>query len=93
MRYEHDYSQENLKLIWKLYYRADYNEDLSEHELDGILVGKYDGDFQLNNKEVAEAKWVSWDWLVGDMKNNRETYAPWFLLIMEDKRLLDVINE
>ena len=64
-------------------YKAEFDNGLTEHELDRVFVGTYDGEVIPNAEEVAEYKRISLESLKKDMKKNADLYAPWFHLIME----------
>lgn len=65
-------------------YKADVGQNLWEHELDHVFVGKYDGDFNLNPKEVSEIQWISLDKLFLSLKKNPEIYTEWFKIILTE---------
>jgi isopentenyldiphosphate isomerase len=44
-----------LRELFAFTYHADYNQELSEHELDMVIIGKYQGNYKLNLKEVEVA--------------------------------------
>jgi isopentenyl-diphosphate delta-isomerase len=81
-----------LKTLYAYQYRVDYNDTLSEHELNSVVVGEYTGDYVLNMDEVKEAKWVKWDELTQAITIHPEQYAPWFVLIFKDKRFTNYIK-
>jgi isopentenyl-diphosphate delta-isomerase len=64
-------------------YKAVFDNGLTEHELDYILVGNYEGIIQINPEEVADYKWVEIEWLKVDMKINPTNYTAWFTIISE----------
>jgi len=64
-------------------YKAAFDNGLTEHELDYILVGNYEGIIQINPVEVADYKWVEIAWLKVDMKINPTNYTAWFTIISE----------
>lgn len=64
-------------------YKAPFDNGLTEHEFDHILVGNFDGEPDLNPEEVAAWKWVSLDNLKKDMKKNPHIYTEWFKIIFE----------
>lgn len=69
---------ENLTFIFKLLYQAKYNDVLSEHELDHVFIGEWDGEVALNREEAAASQWKLWEELAADMKKNPSQYTPWF---------------
>lgn len=80
--------KQELKERYTFYYQADYNEVLSEHELDTVIVGEYKGGYSLNPEEAADAKWMGWTELKKDLEQNSKIYAPWPKYIFNDLRLL-----
>lgn len=82
----------DLRLAFKLYYRARYNKDLSEHEVDGILVGHWNGKPRPDGNEVAGFRWVGWQDLLRKSKKASFGYAPWVGKAMVDKRLQQILE-
>jgi isopentenyl-diphosphate delta-isomerase len=64
-------------------YKAAFENGLTEHEFDHILVGKFNGLVSINPNEVASCKWVSVAWLQSDMQQNPQDYTAWFTIISE----------
>lgn len=83
----------SLKLIYKQLYQAKYDENFSEYELDGVIVGEWNGVPKPNPDEAADWKWLSWRKLKIDLIKRPKFYTPWFDLIVKDKRLKEVFNE
>jgi isopentenyl-diphosphate Delta-isomerase len=68
---------------YKFIYKAHLDSNLTEHELDHVFIGKYDGKPNMNSAEVEDWKFVNIEWLRQDMKKNPNHYTEWFKLIME----------
>ncbi len=83
-----------LQELYRFYYQADYDDKMSEHELDVVVVGEWDGGWDLNQEEVDELKWVNLGRLLELLKNPKadESYAPWFLMIIKDSRIRDLLG-
>lgn len=64
-------------------YKAPFDNGLTEHEFDHILVGNFEGEPDLNPNEVAEWKWMSLENIEKDMKRNPSIYTEWFKIIFE----------
>jgi len=64
-------------------YKAPFDNGLTEHEFDHILVGKYNEDPVLNPEEAADFKWLSLDEVKRDMEVNPHLYTAWFKIIFE----------
>jgi isopentenyl-diphosphate delta-isomerase len=62
-------------------YKAPFDNGLTEHELDHILVGYFNGTPQINPEEVASWRWISMDDLKTDIDTDPELYTVWFKII------------
>ena len=65
-------------------YKADFDNGLTEHEFDHVLVGNFNGEVIINQVEVASYKWVELDWLKQDMIKNPNSYTAWFKIISKN---------
>ncbi|MBN2009267.1 isopentenyl-diphosphate Delta-isomerase [candidate division KSB1 bacterium] len=59
-------------------YKAALDHELTEHELDHVLVGFYDGEIHINKNEAKSYRWVNTDWLMEDIEQHPERYTVWF---------------
>lgn len=64
-------------------YKAPFDNGLTEHEYDHILLGSFEGEPDLNPDEVAAWKWMSLEAIQEDMKINSEIYTEWFKIIFD----------
>lgn len=64
-------------------YKAPFDNGLTEHEFDHILVGHYSDNPNLNPDEAHDYKWVSLEDLKKDMKENPDRYTAWFKIIFD----------
>lgn len=64
-------------------YKAPFDNGLTEHEFDHILVGHYDDEPNINSEEVASWKWMSLEDVKKDMEMSPEHYTAWFKIIFE----------
>ncbi|MEC3907286.1 isopentenyl-diphosphate Delta-isomerase [Tamlana sp. 2201CG12-4] len=64
-------------------YKAPFDNGLTEHELDYILLGKYNGAPEINPEEVASWKWMSLEDVKADMSQNPDVYTAWFKVIFD----------
>ncbi len=71
-----------LEEAFSFIYKAKFDNGLTEHELDHVLIGKYDGSVKSNPDEVASWNWVDVETLKGDMKENPDRYAYWLKVAM-----------
>lgn len=67
-------------------YKADFENGLTEHELDHVYIGRYNGEPDPNSEEAGDWKWIETDELKQDIEENPNKYTPW-LKIALDKAL------
>ena len=89
--------EKDLRVLYKYYYQAKYNGELSEHEVNAVVVGTYDPPkadkgLEINEYEVAEAKWVKWRDLAREIDASSRIYAPWLKLMIKDKRFIKYLK-
>jgi len=64
-------------------YKAPFDNGLTEHEFDHILLGNFEGEPNLNPDEVAAWKWMSLEAIKQDMAAHPTIYTEWFKIIFE----------
>lgn len=64
-------------------YKTPFDNGLTEHEFDHILVGKYNTDPEINRKEVHSWKWMALEAIKEDMGIQPELYTSWFKIIFD----------
>jgi isopentenyl-diphosphate delta-isomerase len=72
-----------LKETISFIYKAPFENGLTEHEFDYILVGEYENGPQPNPDEVNDWKWMSLDDIENDINKNPNLYTEWFKIIFE----------
>lgn len=72
-----------LKETTSFIYKAPFDNGLTEHELDHILVGTYEGEPVINEDEVAAWKWMPLESVKNDIQDHPEEYTAWFKIIFE----------
>jgi isopentenyl-diphosphate delta-isomerase len=72
-----------LKETTAFIYKAEFDNGLTEHEFDHILVGEYNDEPAINKEEVEAWKWISLDSLKNDIKDNPQSYTVWFKIIFD----------
>lgn len=65
-------------------YNSKLDKGLTEHELDHVFTGKYNGDFALNSVEVHTIKYITVDQLLIEIKNHPENYTEWFKICLNE---------
>jgi len=73
----------NLKDTMAFIYKAPFDNGLTEHEFDHILVGNFNDLPNLNPQEVSAWKWMKLEEVKTDMKNHPERYTEWFKIIFD----------
>jgi len=74
----------DIKEISSFIYRAcDERSGLTEHELDHVLVGQFDGQPRPDAAEIDDWRWVDLEPLILDMQNNPGLYTPWFKIAID----------
>lgn len=71
------------EMFWFIY-RADFDNGLTEHELDHVMVGHSEDDPVINPDEVAAYKWMDMESVRQDIKNRPDIYTEWFKIIFEE---------
>jgi isopentenyl-diphosphate delta-isomerase len=64
-------------------YKAEFDNGLTEHELDHVMVGYYNEEPIINLEEVASWRWIDMEVLQKDMKDNPQDYTAWFKIIFD----------
>lgn len=70
--------------VFSFVYRAPFDNGLTEHELDHVLVGKYNENPKINPTEVAGFKWISLTDLKQDIEQHPSEYTAWFKIIFKE---------
>ena len=72
-----------LEEVFSFIYKAPFDNGLTEHELDHVMVGKYNGLPKINKEEVQDYKWMTLEEVKVDMELNPSIYTAWFQIIFE----------
>jgi isopentenyl-diphosphate delta-isomerase len=72
-----------IKEVFSFIYKAPFDNGLTEHELDHVMVGYYNEDPIINRDEVEAFKWMTLDDVKTDIENRPELYTAWFKIIFE----------
>ena len=60
----------NLKEIFSFVYKAQFDNGLTEHELDHVMIGNFNGVPKINPDEVASYKWMTLEAVKKDKFHN-----------------------
>lgn len=72
-----------LKELFHFIYKAPFDNGLTEHELDHVMIGYYQNEPLINPEEVASWKWMSIEDVRIDILHNPQLYTVWFKIIFE----------
>ena len=67
--------------IFHFTYRAEFSDQLTEHELDHIFIGYSDMQPEIDPVEAMDWSYLSSDELLGDIAVSPEKYSIWFRLL------------
>ena len=73
-----------LQEVFSFIYKAPFDNGLTEHEYDHVLVGYSDAQPQINPEEVTSWKWLSLEAIKEDILQAPEQYTAWFKIIFEE---------
>jgi isopentenyl-diphosphate delta-isomerase len=74
----------NLQEKFNFIYKAEVGQNLWEHELDYVFVGKFEGNFNLDKNEVSEVRYISMQNLESETLDNPENFTEWFKIILRE---------
>ena len=73
-----------LEEIFSFVYKAPFDNGLTEHELDHVMVGTFNGVPTINREEVESYKWMSLEAVKEDIVKNPQEYTAWFKIIFQE---------
>ncbi|MCW4469063.1 isopentenyl-diphosphate Delta-isomerase [Flavobacterium sp. MFBS3-15] len=73
-----------LKELFSFIYKAPFDNGLTEHELDHVMIGYYNGEPEINRDEAESWKWMAIDAVKEDMQEHPEQYTVWFRIIFDE---------
>jgi len=80
----------DLKESISFIYKAPFDNGLTEHEYDHVLIGNYNEVPIINPEEVAHWKWMPIEAIKNDILIQPELYTEWFKIIFD--KFYDHIN-
>lgn len=72
-----------LKEATSFIYKAPFDNGLTEHEYDHVMIGHYSDMPMINKEEASDWKWMSLEAVKVDMSVHPELYTAWFKIIFE----------
>ena len=73
----------SLRKVHDFIYKAELDNNLTEHEFDHVFYGIYNEDPIINKDEADDFKWIDMDSLNEDIKTNGVNYTIWFKIAFE----------
>ena len=74
-----------LKEVFDFIYKAkDEESGMTEHELDHVFVGQYEGEIPFNPEEVKAVRWISAAKLYVEIDENPDKFSFWFKIILKE---------
>lgn len=74
----------DLKELFHFIYKAPFDNGLTEHELDHVMIGYYNDAPVINTDEAESWKWMSIEDIKKDMQLFPEIYTVWFKIIFDE---------
>jgi isopentenyl-diphosphate delta-isomerase len=74
----------SLKELFHFIYKAPFDNGLTEHELDHVMIGYYNDEPKINREEVENWKWMSIENVAKDIQLQPEIYTVWFKIIFDE---------
>lgn len=73
----------DLKEVFSFIYKAPFDNGLTEHELDHVMIGYYEDAPKLNKEEAEAYKWMPLEDVKKDIEENPQLYTAWFKIIFK----------
>jgi mannose-6-phosphate isomerase len=73
-----------LKEVFHFIYQAPFDNGLTEHELDHVMIGFSNKNPIINPDEVMSYKWKTLEDIQADIKLHPENYTEWFKIIFDN---------
>ena len=73
-----------LKEVFWFVYKAPFDNGLTEHESDHVMVGYYNEDPVINREEVESFQWMTMEDVKKDIRKHPENYTEWFKIIFRE---------
>jgi len=74
----------NLKELFWFVYKAPFDNGLTEHELDHVMIGHYNENPVINKAEVAAFSWMTLEAVKNDIESKPHKYTAWFKIIFKE---------
>jgi len=72
-----------LNEVFSFIYKNRFDNGLTEHELDHVFTGEFNGKPDPDPTEVGEFAWISLDMLKEEIKKHPNRYTAWFKILLK----------
>lgn len=79
--------------LYSFIYRQEFENGLTEHELDHVLVTFSEDIPSINPEEVSDTRWIEFQDLQQELREFPEHFTYWFSLICQDERFTAFIEQ
>lgn len=69
--------------LFSFVYKAPFDNGLTEHELDHVMIGSFNGTPKIDPREVAAWKWMHPENIQKDIDTHPDRYTEWFKIIFD----------
>ena len=73
----------SLEALFSFIYKTPFDNGLTEHELDHVLLGHYEEAPEINPEEVAAWKWMPLEAITQALQETPEEFTVWFKIIFD----------
>jgi isopentenyl-diphosphate delta-isomerase len=73
-----------LKEVFSFVYKAPFDNGLTEHEFDHVLIGYFDDEPNINKEEAEAYKWMPLEDVKNDIEVHPSNYTEWFKIIFQE---------
>ncbi|HEX9979455.1 MAG TPA: isopentenyl-diphosphate Delta-isomerase [Flavobacterium sp.] len=73
-----------LKELFHFIYKAPFENGLTEHELDHVMIGHFNGEPNINPDEAESWKWMDIEDVRTDIAEHPHRYTVWFKIIFDE---------
>ncbi|MBT4412621.1 isopentenyl-diphosphate delta-isomerase [Polaribacter sp. Hel1_33_78] len=74
----------SLSEVFSFIYKAPFDNGLTEHELDHVLIGYFDNRPIINKDEAEDYKWMLLEDVKSDIEKKPSIYTEWFKIIFKE---------
>ncbi|SHK05493.1 isopentenyl-diphosphate delta-isomerase [Hathewaya proteolytica DSM 3090] len=78
---------ENIVETGVIRYRCDFQDGLSENEIDHIFTCEYNGDIPFNKEEIHEIMWISLEKLKKWVESKPSEFTYWFKVMVKNNMI------